>query len=666
MIDTLKKTKTNNLFLIIGMLCLIGAFVLSLFDKGFGKTLWLMSQITLLMLIGVLFLYFSKRNTIVNLKFNKFLSVYFALYLLWLLIAPYFSTWYDLSRLTAWGLALTPLFFYLGSIFDLSSQLKKICIYSYLLIGLVLFVWADLHFIVTQERPSGPLIDTNVFAGLLLFFLLPVCVYLLTARKDLTKKNNFNDYLYIYLIFGFLAFFSTLSRSAFLAFLIVSMLLLARILYEYKLLVLKKCLVIISIVGFSYLAVNYHYSDDNKPGFTNLSQDRSTQVRFEIWKTSLEIIKKKPIVGQGFGQFKAVYKRFRTPADDISSGDYAHNDYIQFLLEGGVIQLFFFTILSFYIIYLYAKLFLTKKKATENEKNKNLLLLAFLSTVCVFFIQANANFIFYLLPNSILIGLLLGYVTSNMPLDNFKFNLTKKVAFLIALIALFSVGTLFVDTYIQQNYLQVKSELNEGDLNEQFKKSELLMRLRPRSLALARYQFVSYVQNFENNNNIQLVDQSYSKLNKVNPNDAFSLHYLGRFAEKYPDNYQKLQEITDNSKLYLSYENLYLKSIDRDPSLIISYYRLHKIYHESNHQEKAYRLFREKLYPRFDYGELGLLNELKIAETMMNDAVDLGYKNDAEEFANQILKFNNCHENANLVIKASVAKSCDAKKTIMF
>ena len=113
-----KKPKAIEALLVLGLLCFICAFVLSLFDKGFGKTLWLMSQISLLMTFGGIFLYLSKRKTTPKLKFNKFLSIYFALYLLWLVIAPYFSTWYDLSRLNAWALALLPLFFYIASLID--------------------------------------------------------------------------------------------------------------------------------------------------------------------------------------------------------------------------------------------------------------------------------------------------------------------------------------------------------------------------------------------------------------------------------------------------------------------------------------------------------------------------------------------------------------------
>lgn len=663
MIQNSKKTKTTKLFLVLGLLCLISAFVLSLFDKGFGKTLWLMSQISLLMTLGLGFLYISRSSPIADFKFNKFLSIYFGLYLLWLLIAPYFSTWYDLSRLTAWGLALTPLFFYIASIIDLTSQLKKVLVISFVLIGIFLFIWADLHFFVTKERPSGPLVDTNVFAGLLLFFLIPVCVYLLTTKNTFKQKYNFNDYLYIYLIFGFLAFFSTLSRSAFLAFVIVSFLLLLRAFYEYKLVVLRQFLVLITIVFISYISVNSYLSYENKPGFTNLSQDRSTQVRFEIWKTSFEIIKQKPITGQGFGQFKAAYKRFRTPADDISSGDYAHNDYVQFLLEGGVIQLFFFAILSLYIIYLYAKLFFVRKIIDESEKKKNLFLLGLLSSICVFFIQANANFIFYLLPNSILIGVVLGYVTRNMPLKSVKLILTKKIGNIVVLTTLFAVGTLAVDTYVQQNYLQVKGQEN---LNGKFKKSQLLLKLRPKSLALARYQFVAHVQNFEENNSIQLIDQLYTTLNKTNAGDALSLHYLARFAEMYPAEYQEIQEITENSKLYLTYENLYLKSIEQDPTLVVSYYRLRKIYQEQKVPERAYRLFFEKLYPRFDYGELGLSNEMQITETLLDDAVELGYKDEAIIFASLILGINSCHEDANSVVGKSIPESCNSQQVILF
>ena len=673
MISILKAQKTTQLLSVLGLLGLIFAFVLSLFDKGFGLTLWTLAKVVFITVIvgsGVLF---SRRNDIEKIKINKFLSLFFIVYLIWLIISPYFSPWFDFSRLTAWVFALIPLFFYLASISKLSVLQNKLLGSFYLLVGLVLFVWADLHFVVTKERPSGPFVDTNVFAGILLFFIIPVSVYLITAKKAKDKKYHIDDYLYIYLILGYVAFFSTLSRSGFLAFVIVSFLLLIKIIHLYKIKTLKRCFIILAIILSTLFFVNYSlYSPSNsgvasvKPSFTHLAQDRSTQVRLEIWKTSFEIFKQKPIAGQGFGQFKAAYKRARTPEDNVSSGDYAHNDYIQFVVEGGIIQLLFFSILSFYIIYLYAKIFFSKRDIIESKNKEKLFLLSLLSTVCVFFIQANANFIFYLLPNAILIGLVLGYVARSLKLQTVEFSFTKKMQLTYLLVVLIAVTSLIVDTYIQQTYLQVSANKSDENSLSKYKNSQILSKLRPRSMALARYHFTTAVQEYDKSKNLNLIDDTYSRLMKLSPDEAFSMYYLSIFAEKFPLSYLKLKESSANPDYYLSVEDLNLKSISLNPSLILSYYQLHEIYLADNLREKAYKLFRDGLYPRFDYGELGLFNEMRITETMMTDALELGHQSDVELFANLILRVNSCNEAANLALLKTVPVECKDKQFILF
>ncbi len=60
----------------------------------------------------------------------------------------------------------------------------------------------------------------------------------------------------------------------------------------------------------------------------------SIEERYLIWKVTLAMIAAAPWHGAGFGAFHMRYPAFRSDLD-TSSGDYAHSDYLQFLLEFG-------------------------------------------------------------------------------------------------------------------------------------------------------------------------------------------------------------------------------------------------------------------------------------------------------------------------------------------
>ena len=61
-------------------------------------------------------------------------------------------------------------------------------------------------------------------------------------------------------------------------------------------------------------------------------------VRLLLWESAWQIIKTSPIIGTGIGTFFIVFPAVRAPADS-TSGNYLHNDYLQFWLETGFIGL---------------------------------------------------------------------------------------------------------------------------------------------------------------------------------------------------------------------------------------------------------------------------------------------------------------------------------------
>jgi O-antigen ligase/Flp pilus assembly protein TadD len=88
--------------------------------------------------------------------------------------------------------------------------------------------------------------------------------------------------------------------------------------------------------------------------------DPYNYARTEIWKTALQVIVQKPILGVGFGQFFHISKRFTLPIDGVVArylkrAQMAHNEYLQHIAELGFPAAFLLFALLAYLVYLAAK-----------------------------------------------------------------------------------------------------------------------------------------------------------------------------------------------------------------------------------------------------------------------------------------------------------------------
>ena len=66
-----------------------------------------------------------------------------------------------------------------------------------------------------------------------------------------------------------------------------------------------------------------------------MTEDISADTRAQIWSDSVGIVKAFPLVGVGLGGYESALYRFKTVAP-MYTVDYAHNDYLQVLVEMGV------------------------------------------------------------------------------------------------------------------------------------------------------------------------------------------------------------------------------------------------------------------------------------------------------------------------------------------
>lgn len=93
---------------------------------------------------------------------------------------------------------------------------------------------------------------------------------------------------------------------------------------------------LLAVAGATLALASGRLLDRMLPAAAGLAAEASLSDRIAFWKETLHVITAYPIFGCGFGGFISAVTPFRATAA-ARTLDYAHNDYLQFLAEGGFI-----------------------------------------------------------------------------------------------------------------------------------------------------------------------------------------------------------------------------------------------------------------------------------------------------------------------------------------
>jgi len=283
------------------------------------------------------------------------------------------------------------------------------------------------------------------------------------------------------------------------------------IIYKYKIGSIfknnKKWLISLLIV---FLVITVIYSTENPLNKSRLTvaeralstfevaADPSINTRFLMWKVSFEMLKDKPIYGLGIGTFKYHYLDYQAdylidhPNYIRNSGKAAeaHNEYLQFAAEIGIIGLISFLSIIFtfyYIVYQYFE--------KEHDKNKLLIIFGILMGLTSYLVHCLFTFPFHVpvlgATFFILIGLATAYIqlsleersgSYNKNQTIYDFNLKpvfKYISIIIVIVmAVFVIWKLAINPYLAEiNYYKGSKSFAEQDNSaalEYFQKAALL------------------------------------------------------------------------------------------------------------------------------------------------------------------------------------------------
>lgn len=329
------------------------------------------------------------------------LTVFMAAWLAWFGLTLFWSGTPYTSWFYFWILGSLPLAFLGWQLMPAPDRAWRAFWPLLMLSALALAGWGIYQYIEAPgSRPKGPLLDWNSYAALLNLLFFPVL-----ARFFLHRQRCSSDWAsigYMVLLTGLLfAFFTTASRGGTLAWLLVLPLAFWSLRRQpaFK----SKALAVLGLALLAFVSTSV-ISDNqlaNRLDAQFMEHDRSVGSRFDMWASTLAIFRDHP-AGTGLGSYFIYYPEYRAPQERESAGTYAHNDYVQYLQEGGPLNL------GFLMAFVLALLWLGRRTLARPEDAKQVEAAGLYLAGIAISAHAVVNFIFYNLPIGLLAGLMIG------------------------------------------------------------------------------------------------------------------------------------------------------------------------------------------------------------------------------------------------------------------
>jgi O-antigen ligase len=331
----------------LSSLLFCGALVASLFFNGSKFEFLAISQILLLLVFLVIILTSYKRGIKIS---RTFLSLSVTLFWSWLLLSSQFlPNTPAFIFIDFWWLGTLPMVFWLYILQPNANTFWKHASIFILLLGILLSTIGIYDFFVLREFPREPFLYKNLLGAFLnIIILIWTAKYLIRSNN---RDNELSAYQLCVLASLFLLTYTVVlinSRGILLSLAVAFALLLS---LSYHLAVRRKPILIILavIIGASLLGTMssklYSQGDDVTKRVATLQQPYNAgKSRFVIWEASCNLLKQSPWLGAGLGTYSLRYPPYRHPEDN-NFGAYAHNDYLQIWIEGGLPALLFLVLI---------------------------------------------------------------------------------------------------------------------------------------------------------------------------------------------------------------------------------------------------------------------------------------------------------------------------------
>ena len=263
-----------------------------------------------------------------------------------------------------------------------------------------------------DSSPFGPFVNRNHAAGYL-SMIVPLVIGQLLVTKDIGKK----------VLLGFIAsiisagIFISLSRGGIICFLwtIFTMCVLL-VIFGNK---LKSFVIMLSIAIFLVVFVNWLGKDEIVKRVATIGYIEgidSVNIRTDIWRDTLKIVKDFPVTGTGLGTFSHIFPKYKNMKLQLFF-THTENDYLQLLSETGLVG--FLTFIAFLLLFTMKSI---KRLIKERDIQNREVLICFFSSYFGILIFSFLDFSLHITANALLLMFIISLTINTFCLNGSEKN----------------------------------------------------------------------------------------------------------------------------------------------------------------------------------------------------------------------------------------------------
>ncbi|WP_022974775.1 O-antigen ligase family protein [Nevskia ramosa] len=336
----------------------------------------------------------------------SFSAIMLAIFAAYCLATYQLSLLPNLSLLAAWVFMAMPLAYFATTVALRDERAWRYSLKLIQIVALGIMALGIVEFVLIRSRPFSIFLDFNVLAAFCNVFALPAIARL----HDRVRADGFAVALRSrtawFLCAASLCLAATASRGGHLSFLlgvaVLGVLLIRHDRRAWKTVAASLAIFVASLM----LIVPFQHHASSLSRLTGITNDQSTQDRLEILRSTWRMVEDGPWYGSGLGTYKVRYLMFRSPGDSSSSGDLAHNDYLQVLAEGGPVLLGTLLLLAFGGVLAARRLWRSARNTAASPTFVEAA--GLVGGLSCLFAHAAVNFIFYAMPLAMITGLYFG------------------------------------------------------------------------------------------------------------------------------------------------------------------------------------------------------------------------------------------------------------------
>ncbi len=330
-------------------------------------------------------------------------SLFLTLVLVLLVVLYQTSLSQDLSFTPTWLLAVALISYVLFAVQNRSTQL--LLWWALVAVSACIAVFSVWQFFTLGVRANKPINDPNNYASLLYLLWIPSLHLLLVrrwAQQRLPVALQALGLLGTVLVMA--TMFATESRAG--------LIIIAVALVCWWGLALSRRMTLRDVAAHTLVALVVFAACTQAMGTSGVAPGGDNTftggmtVRFGLIAEAWSLFIDRPF-GTGLGVFAAFYSARRPLWDQITAGRFVHNDYVQFLLEGGPLLLLALLCIGFWSMYLLRRALLASVQDVGFSRA------GFALAACALFAHAHINFVFYLHTLPLLLALVLVLATDN-------------------------------------------------------------------------------------------------------------------------------------------------------------------------------------------------------------------------------------------------------------